>query len=131
MKQGLGVMPNNFCSPFFLTTQFLLLLISLIGSNNITVSNNKKYPKGYMCLWDSYTITFNSIITPLFCENDLLIPVHLCEKVSAHIGYGGNFVTSTSLDIMWFLHPLICDMLKKPYIDKKTFFCVMPLFVIF
>ena len=40
--------------------------------------------------------------------------MHLCEKVSAHI------------------HPLICDILKKPYIDKKkTFFCGMPWFVIF
>ena len=47
-----------FAAHFFLKTQFLLLLISLIGSNNITVSNNKKYPKGYMCLWDSYNITF-------------------------------------------------------------------------
>ena len=32
----------------------------------------------------------------------MLIPVHLCEKVSAHIDYSGNFLT--------FLHPLICDM---------------------
>ena len=30
--------------------------------------------------------------------------MHLCEKVSAHI------------------HPLICDILKKPYIDKKNIF---------
>ena len=46
MKQGVGVMPINFCSPFFLAAQFSLLRISLIGSNNITMSNNKKYPKG-------------------------------------------------------------------------------------
>ena len=32
-----------------------LLYISMIGSDNITVSNNKKYPKSYLCLWDSYT----------------------------------------------------------------------------
>ena len=36
--------------PIFLATQFLLLLISLIGSNNIIVNSNKKYSKGYMCL---------------------------------------------------------------------------------
>ena len=60
MKQGLGVVPKFFCNLFFLATQFSLLLISLIGSNNITVNNNKKYSKGYMCLWDSYTITSKS-----------------------------------------------------------------------
>ena len=37
-----------------------LLLITLIGSNDITVNNNKKYSKGYMCLCDSYTITSKS-----------------------------------------------------------------------
>ena len=36
--------------PTFLATQFLLLLISLIGSINIIVNNNKKYSKGYICL---------------------------------------------------------------------------------
>ena len=41
---------KNFAVHFFLATQFSLLLISLTGSSNITVSNNKKYPKGYMCL---------------------------------------------------------------------------------
>ena len=56
MKQGLGVVPKFFCSLFFLATQFSLLLISLIGTNNITVSINKKYPKGYIWLWDSCTI---------------------------------------------------------------------------
>ena len=60
MTQGVDVLPKHFCSPFFLVTQFSLLLISLIGSNNITVNNNKKYSKGYMCLWDSYTITSKS-----------------------------------------------------------------------
>ena len=35
------------CAHFFFGTQFSLLLISLIGSNNITVSNNNKHPKSY------------------------------------------------------------------------------------
>ena len=45
-----GCDAKKFLQPMFLVTQFSLLLISLIGSNNITVNNNKKYSKGYMCL---------------------------------------------------------------------------------
>ena len=57
MTQGEGAQPKNFCRPFFLMTQFSLTCFSLIGSNNITVTNNNKHPKGYMCLWDNYTNT--------------------------------------------------------------------------
>ena len=63
-----------------------------------------------------------SIITPLFCEIDLLILVHLCVNVSAKIGYSGNFWT--------FLHPLIyCDfyilwyvICLKSHIEIKNIF---------
>ena len=63
-----------------------------------------------------------SIITPLFCENDLLIPVHLRVNVSAQRGYSGNFLT--------FLHPLIyCDfyilwymICLKSHIEIKNIF---------
>ena len=48
---------QNVSVPILLETQFSLLRISLIGSDNITVSNNRKYPKGYLCLGGSYTIT--------------------------------------------------------------------------
>ena len=48
---------KKFLQPFFLVTQFLLLRISLIGSNNITVSNNNKHLKGHLFLLDNYTIT--------------------------------------------------------------------------
>ena len=41
---------QNVSVPILLETQFSLLRISLIGSDNITVSNNRKYPKGYLCL---------------------------------------------------------------------------------
>ena len=47
---GGGCDAKKFLQPIFLATQFSLLLISLTGSNNITVSNNEKYPKGCMCL---------------------------------------------------------------------------------
>ena len=65
-----------------------------------------------------------SIITPLFCEIDLLILVHLCVNVSAKIGYSGNFLT--------FLHPLIyCDfyilwyvIYLKSHIEIKNIFSV-------
>ena len=73
--------------------------------------------------WNSLTLFYmQSIITLLFCENDLLIPVHLCVNVSAQIGYSGNFLT--------FLHPLIyCDfyilwyvICLKSHIEIKSIF---------
>ena len=39
--------------------------------------------------------------------------MHLCANVSKQIGYSDNFLT--------FRHPLICDMPKKLYRDKKHF----------
>ena len=44
---GGGCDAKKFLQPIFLATQFSLLLISLVGSNNIMVNNNKKYSKGY------------------------------------------------------------------------------------
>ena len=45
-ETGGGCDANKFLQPIFLAAQFSLLRISLIGFNNITMSNNKKYPKG-------------------------------------------------------------------------------------
>ena len=41
---------QSFSVLLFFVTQFLLLCITLTGSGNIIVSNNKKHPKGYLCL---------------------------------------------------------------------------------
>ena len=88
-------MPRNFCSPFFLATQFSLFLISQIGSNNITVSNNKNIQK-VICASEIVLLSHPKHHN---FKNDLLIHVHLSEKVSAPVGYSGNFLT--------FLQPLI------------------------
>ena len=42
---GGGCDAKKFLQPIFLGTQFSLPLISLIGSNNITVNNNKNIQK--------------------------------------------------------------------------------------
>ena len=47
--------------PNFFATQFLLLRFSLIDSDKITESNNKKHPTGSLYLWDSYTITSKAL----------------------------------------------------------------------
>ena len=57
MKNDTGwVCSQKIFAALFLATQFSLLRISLIGSNNITVRNNK-HPKDYLFLWDSYILS--------------------------------------------------------------------------
>ena len=48
-KKMLSITLNFFCVYFF-ADQFLLLCMAVISSDNVTVSNNQKYPKGYLCL---------------------------------------------------------------------------------
>ena len=68
---------------------------SLIGSDNIAMSKNKKTP--------------NSIC--------------MCKRECTHRLKLQFLTFSTSFDIMWFLHPLICDMLKKPDAEKNFLLC--------
>ena len=59
----------------FCAVLVLLLCISWC-SDNITVRNNKRCPKGYLCV--------HRIIILRFCQHDLLILVNLDVKVRVH-----------------------------------------------
>ena len=89
---------QNVSVPILLEIQFSLLRISLIGSDNITVSNNRKYPKGYLRLGGSCTITlqlYNSTILLTWLVNTC---VSICKKESTH---------RLKLQFLVFLNPLM------------------------